>query len=915
MDIRKFENREEALSTVDLINPNISVIQDEDTILVGVKNLEENASLVISEVGSDKTLSLFPSIMIKYKSNIQLKNPPNILDSKTLVIHTYNEETGIGFLTYNGTITKIDADAFREKQEQNDRLQQIIIPDSVTEIDYNAFYNCNQLSTITIPKMITTIGNRAFFNCEKLENITIPDSISFIGEYAFQDCKGLKTINLWNKITTINEGTFSGCTGLKNITIPDSVINIGDSAFSGCTDIKSVIIPENVETLGDHAFYNCNSDLEVTINSQKLLSKTYTTESNLTNCIDAKSIIIGDNIESLGNYVFYNKNSNSKLSEMTIGTNVDIVTENQVIFNNEDNYNTLETVIIKSTELLTKNYKMPEDEQDYGLKRIFGKKIKTYNIENNTITNIGNYCFSEYNDDNSDPETINLSNKIISIGEGAFYHSRIKEIDLPNSLENIENYCFYGSNITEISIPENVISIGVSSFEYSGLNYITYNSTKITKIEDNTFKDANLKRITLPKNIIYIGKKAFYDNKTQDEILIIPNSVISIDEEAFKKCSIQEISIPNSVTSIGTDAFAECGIIYITWDSKFVYKFSKETDRDNIIKFTFGEHMITIPEEICNDMKYLNVITIPATTTSILGNNEKYAFYGCTRLKIVNWNAKECESRCPGAGEEISEFIVNLGDKVMTLPECFCSENTKLKNITLSNNVRTISKHAFEGCTNLQTINFNENLLTIGESAFSGCTSLGYIEFKSGLKTIGNSAFYNCKKLTFSNLPNNLWEIYDYAFQNCSSISGTLTIVSSINSIGAYAFSGCTSISSIDFGNNTNIGTLNNGIFSECTKLEFFYAQSSKISVLGQNIFNNCKKLHSIHLPSTLESMEYNTLQWCGNGTDNYVYIRYYGNWQSFDKDIWRGRGTSWHVTAKIECNNMTIHRRIIYWP
>ena len=69
-----------------------------------------------------------------------------------------------------------------------------VIPDSVTEIGYDAFKNCSGLTSIIIPDSVTEIGDYAFYGCTGLTSITIPDSVKEIGGGAFSDCASLREV-------------------------------------------------------------------------------------------------------------------------------------------------------------------------------------------------------------------------------------------------------------------------------------------------------------------------------------------------------------------------------------------------------------------------------------------------------------------------------------------------------------------------------------------------------------------------------------------------------------------------------------------------------------------------------------------------------------------------------------------------
>lgn len=134
-----------------------------------------------------------------------------------------------------------------------------IIPDSVTNIGNDAFYNCEPLTSINIPDGVTNIGDEAFWWCGSLTSINIPDGVTNIGSYAFLSCVSLTNINIPNSVTNIGNYAFNGCESLTSINIPDSVTNIGHDAFKGCESLISIKIPNSVTNIGDWAFYGCKS--------------------------------------------------------------------------------------------------------------------------------------------------------------------------------------------------------------------------------------------------------------------------------------------------------------------------------------------------------------------------------------------------------------------------------------------------------------------------------------------------------------------------------------------------------------------------------------------------------------------------------------------------------------------------------
>ena len=83
-------------------------------------------------------------------------------------------------------------------------------------------------------------ANNLYLGEEKVTNLVIPNSVTRIGDYAFEGCRGLTSVAIPESVTTIGYESFANCSGLTSITIPSSVTTIGNYAFYGCTGMTSV---------------------------------------------------------------------------------------------------------------------------------------------------------------------------------------------------------------------------------------------------------------------------------------------------------------------------------------------------------------------------------------------------------------------------------------------------------------------------------------------------------------------------------------------------------------------------------------------------------------------------------------------------------------------------------------------------
>lgn len=143
-------------------------------------------------------------------------------------------------------------------------LTSIHIGNGLAEIKYNAFYNEPNLDTY-IKDLSAWCNLRReslylrdlYLNGKKVENLIIPEDITDIKAGAFINCTSLKSVKIGDNVTSIGAGAFVSCPSLTSVTIGDGVRSIGDDAFYCNDSLSSVIIGKEVLVIGSLAFYGC----------------------------------------------------------------------------------------------------------------------------------------------------------------------------------------------------------------------------------------------------------------------------------------------------------------------------------------------------------------------------------------------------------------------------------------------------------------------------------------------------------------------------------------------------------------------------------------------------------------------------------------------------------------------------------
>ena len=141
--------------------------------------------------------------------------------------------------------------------------------EGIRRIRESTFENCHNLQLVNIPYTVEKIESNAFRNCENLFNISADISkaknLDEIGDSAFHNCKSLTELKMPDSVKILGAGAFYGCESLKKLTLSDNLQGIEASAFQNCKSLEKLNIPESVKHIEENAFKNCENLKSITV--------------------------------------------------------------------------------------------------------------------------------------------------------------------------------------------------------------------------------------------------------------------------------------------------------------------------------------------------------------------------------------------------------------------------------------------------------------------------------------------------------------------------------------------------------------------------------------------------------------------------------------------------------------------------
>ena len=699
--------------------------------------------------------------------------------------------------------TSIAAEAFKG----NTTLTSITIPASVTSIGKDAFRGCNP-TTITnnsgvelnyeftnadyvalgspaelvISPLYTSIGNMAFWKCDGLTGITIPDTVTSIGDDAFYKCTGLKSIIIPDSVTTISDSAFRN-SGLESITIPDTVTSLGDCLFQGCSNLSNVTLPKGLKSISQGLFQYCTGLKNIEIPNTVTAIERYAFEG----CSSLKSIEIPGTVTEIGDAAF----ATSGIESITIPKGVTLIS----------------MAICKGCAAL-KEVSIPSSVTDIAMEAFSGcTSLESVTIPSG-VTTIGRRAFM----DCSSLDSVTIPASVTSIGENAFLYC------FPSVFENSGTHLFYPFGNGEWAKLQSLSQEPVTELTISPL---------YTSISKEAFRsDNNLTSVIIPASVTNIGSKAFYGCSNLDSVTIIGTSV-SVYSDSFKYC------YPST---------------FVCNDPNWSCVFTKDDYQTGLMSpsVLVISPMYTniVTEAFMNNTK-LTSVTIPSSVKSI-GTD---AFKGCNPEVFVN-----------NSGVKLEFEFTNADYVALGCP----------KDLVISPLYTSIADEAFyagenKPCYPLESITIPDTVTSIGAYAFCGCENLGNITIPDAVTRIEDATFYGCSSLKSFTIPAAVTYIGSNSLSECDGIT-SIMIPKSVTIIGAFAFAGCSNLASVTFEQGSTLDEIDNGLFKGCTMLSSISVPST-VKTIGYYAFEDCTSLASFTIPGNVTVIERKAFKGCENLT------------------------------------------------
>ena len=452
-------------------------------------------------------------------------------------------------------------------------------------------------------------------------------------------------------------------------------------------------------------------------------------------------------------------------------------------------------------------------------------------------------------------------------GWSATYGSKVTEIIVDDTVTTIGNYLFYGhSALQKVTFGSGLTRIG----DYAFANCTAFEAQDaewncpVTEFGSYAFANCSIKNAGIPATITKLGIGVFSGNPVEqisyrataaaahtadvvpfsgladsvDTTITIADSVTSVPAFMFYKAEVEKINIGTGVASIGEAAFSGSKTAEVAIpNGNAAYRVNADGNlytADNLTIIAYlGKHqdaayslapgVNTIAAGAFYGHPYLERMTFDATVINI----GKEAFFACEKLESI----------------AVNDFM----DEASFLAEVTVGENW-------SGNAEVIfSGLAWDiGVTKgaMTATLYSDGRLAITGSGlmknwasasavdwYSKRNTITKVTFDGDIQSIGAYAFSGCESLSDCVLPDSVSSIGQYAFFDCKGIT-FFRVPDKVTTINTYTFANCTSLYWVDCG--LGVQSIEPFAFAGCPTARYIAINGSATEVKG-NAFQGDK--------------------------------------------------------------------------
>ncbi len=484
-------------------------------------------------------------------------------------------------------------------------------------------------------------------------------------------------------------------------------------------------------------------------------------------------------------------------------------------------------------------------------------------------------------------------------------------------------YCF--RNWEEVS-NENDVTIYQPHFEAAtiGLNFVEntldsysgaateinvpswWNGYHIKEIKNDAFAYCDIETVNLGDGILKIGERAFYKCKSLATINF-PSSLKTIYAAAFQDCSaLESIDLNEGLEQIYNAAFQCSGLRRVVIPSTVT----------TIYDWAFYDiraDFIYIPASVAHI--YMGAFSSSSYYQNTVFCEREYrpSFYTsdwATDSNIV-WGYQSIVEK-DGYKYAITEIEGVQSAVLMAIDSSVTNfvVPEKVNDVTVADMVVN-----FRNNRNIQTVVLPSFFAKVSEKMFENCSNLTSITLTS-VVTIGNYAFLGCTKLATVDFGSALTSVGDHAFEGCDLLA-SVVLPDGFKRVGDCSFRNCSALTSVYLPESTT--TIEGGAFENDTSLVTFN-MPSKLKSIAMNSF--CRTaIRSMILADGLDKIasgvfsQCHSLEWIVIPTSVTRIEAYcFYDCPSLTKVYYRGNAEEWEVISHYDGTNAQLDGTTKYY-